>query len=331
MTMKIAEHYRIEGDSLRCSICPHNCLIRPGKTGFCRTRANHNGELYASNYGACTSSAIDPIEKKPLYHYYPGADILSLGSWGCNFTCRFCQNWRIAQAEADFVELTPQAAVNLATSAGENNIGIAYTYSEPGVWFEFVRDTAVVAKSAGLANVVVSNGFINQQPLAELLLYTDAMNIDVKAFTEDFYKTMCSGTLNQVMNTVESAVQACHVEITTLVIPGMNDSVLEIRSLAKWLATLSPNIPLHLSRYFPNYQLNLPPTPLDTLQQAWQAAREHLHYVYIGNVGYTSANTECPQCGALVIERCQRKSWLTKDKLCPECGQGIPIIGQIMF
>ncbi|KYZ77742.1 radical SAM protein [Anaerosporomusa subterranea] len=329
--MKAAEYFSIEGDGVRCCLCPHNCLIRSDKTGFCRTRVNRNGSLYITNYGACTASAIDPIEKKPLYHFYPGADILSLGSWGCNFNCRFCQNWHLTQTNVEPTDLSPQESVNLAISAGKTNIGIAYTYSEPGVWFEYVRDAAIVARSAGLANVVVTNGYINPKPLAELLTCTDAMNIDVKAFTEDFYKTVCSGELHQVMSTVESAVQACHVEVTTLVIPGMNDSMNEISALAKWLATLSPDIPLHLSRYFPNYQMNLPATPLTTLQQAWQTAREYLHYVYIGNIGPTGTNTDCPGCGALLIERCQRKSWLTKDKLCPECGQRIPIIGQIMY
>ncbi|MDF2502332.1 MAG: AmmeMemoRadiSam system radical enzyme, partial [Anaerosporomusa subterranea] len=318
--MKAAEYFSIEGDGVRCCLCPHNCLIRSDKTGFCRTRVNRNGSLYITNYGACTASAIDPIEKKPLYHFYPGADIFSLGSWGCNFNCRFCQNWHLTQTHVEPTDLSPQESVNLAISAGKTNIGIAYTYSEPGVWFEYVRDAAIVARSAGLANVVVTNGYINPKPLAELLTCTDAMNIDVKAFTEDFYKTVCSGELHQVMNTVESAVQACHVEVTTLVIPGMNDSMNEISALAKWLATLSPDIPLHLSRYFPNYQMNLPATPLTTLQQAWQTAREYLHYVYIGNIGPTGTNTDCPGCGALLIERCQRKSWLTKDKLCPECG-----------
>lgn len=329
--MKAAEYFSIEDDGVRCCLCPHKCLIRSEKTGFCRTRVNHNGKLYVTNYGACTGAAIDPIEKKPLYHFYPGADIVSFGSWGCNFNCRFCQNWRIAQTHSDTTELSSKAAVSLALSAGKTNIGIAYTYSEPGVWFEYVRDTATVARRAGLANVVVTNGFINPEPLAELLACTDAMNIDVKAFTEDFYKTVCSGTLYQVMNTVESAAQACHVEVTTLLIPGMNDSMKEISALAKWLATLSPDIPLHLSRYFPSYQMNLPATPIATLQQAWQTAREYLHYVYIGNTGLTGTNTDCPECGALLIDRCQRKSWLTKDKLCPKCGQRIPMVGQIMY
>lgn len=326
-----AEYYIREGDGLRCNLCPHRCVIRQGKTGICRTRVNQNGKLVAANYGCCTAAALDPIEKKPLYHFYPGTEILSLGSWGCNFNCSFCQNWRIAQAAPESTLISSEQAVRQGATVGENNIGIAYTYSEPGVWFEFVRDTSILARRAGLKNVLVTNGFINSQPLSELLENIDAMNIDVKAFTEDFYHTLCSGSLRQVKQTVEHAVSCCHVEVTTLLIPGFNDSETEIRSLARWLSTLSPNIVLHLSRYFPHYRLDLPPTPLATLQKAWQTAREHLRYVYIGNVENAHINTECPECGALVIDRSHRRSQLTIDKRCLGCGHFIPIVGQIMF
>ena len=188
--MKEAAHYIAEGENLRCQLCPHSCLIRPNAVGMCQTRHHHAGKLYAANYAACTASALDPIEKKPLYHFYPGAEILSLGSWGCNFTCSFCQNYHIAQTCADSVEITSDKAVDWALAAGQSNIGIAYTYSEPGVWFEFVYDTAIAAKTAGLVNVLVTNGFINPQPITELLPLLDAVNIDVKAFTEDFYQTV---------------------------------------------------------------------------------------------------------------------------------------------
>lgn len=326
-----AAYYTPEGNGLRCGLCPHRCLIRQGKAGLCRTRVNRDGQLEAENYGCCTAVALDPIEKKPLYHFYPGAEILSLGSWGCKFHCSFCQNWQLAQTVAESTPLSPEQAVRQAIAIGGRNIGIAYTYSEPGVWVEFVRDTAAVANSAGLKNVVVSNGFINRQPLAELLAYVDAMNIDVKAFTDDFYQTMCSGSLRQVKQTVEQAAGCCHIEVTTLLIPGLNDSEAEIRALARWLAALNPDIVLHLSRYYPQYRLALPPTPLASLQQAWQTAREYLRYVYIGNAGNVQVNTECPECGELIINRSARQSRLTRDKRCPACGHYIPIIGQTMF
>lgn len=328
--MRQAKHYFTQGDRLQCKLCPHNCLIEPEREGVCRTRVNHDGVLYVANYGASTALSLDPIEKKPLYHFYPGADILSIGSWGCNFTCRFCQNWHIAQQKAKSTNLTPDDVVQLVLSSGGNNIGIAYTYSEPGVWFEFVYDTAIAVKNSGMMNVVVTNGYLNRQPLAELLKVTDAMNIDVKAFTEQFYHAVCSGSLNDVKNTVELAVQSCHIEITTLIIPGLNDSEIEIEALAKWLATLSPDIPLHLTRYFPSYQMDIPPTPIETIQKVWDIAREHLNYVYIGNAGNDRTSTLCPQCGITLLNRNGRINRLVRNT-CPECGQPIVIVGKIFF
>ena len=282
--MREALYYSKHEKGLLCSLCPKNCLIKDQETGFCRTRRNVGGTLYAANYGACTSYALDPIEKKPLYHFYPGSYILSIGTWGCNFSCQFCQNWQIAQAEAEFQELSPEDVVEAAKEAGPRNIGIAYTYSEPAVWYEFVFDTARLARGAGLKNVLVTNGYISHEPLAELLPYIDAMNIDVKAFNEDFYHKICAGSLAEVKGTVEQAARHCHVEITTLLVPGLNDDPEEIEALSAWLASISPAIPLHLSRYFPRYKLDIPPTPLATMEKARDAARHHLQYVYLGNV-----------------------------------------------
>ncbi|MGI6129370.1 MAG: AmmeMemoRadiSam system radical SAM enzyme [bacterium] len=272
-------------DKVKCHLCPHDCLISPGHAGICRMRVNKEGTLYAANYARVSSIALDPIEKKPLYHFHPGKDILSLGTVGCNLKCSFCQNYSISQEDAPTRELPPEQAVRLAKEQGPDCIGLAYTYSEPLMWYEYVLDTATLAKRAGLQNVLVTNGYIRLDPLKELLPVIHALNIDVKSFSDDFYQQLCRGRLDPVLKTVEAAVLAgCHVELTTLIIPGHNDSPTEIKSLSSFIADISPTIPLHLSRYFPQYKLNLPPTPLVTLEQAQIISREKLNYVYIGNV-----------------------------------------------
>ncbi|SMC97465.1 AmmeMemoRadiSam system radical SAM enzyme [Sporomusa malonica] len=329
--MREALHYRQQGKAAACSLCPKNCIISEGQTGFCRVRQNTGGKLYSLNYAQATAQALDPIEKKPLYHFYPGSYILSLGTWGCNFACQFCQNWHIAQEKPPVTTLEPQAAAALASQlVGQGNIGIAYTYSEPSVWYEYILDTASLVQAAGLKNVLVSNGFINQQPLTELLPYIDAMNIDVKAFNKDFYEKVCAGQLEHVKQTVEQAAKHCHVEVTTLVVPGLNDSEAEIAGLAEWLAGINPDIPLHFSRYFPNYKMDAPPTPVSTLHLAYKIARQSLNYVYIGNVGGDGANTYCPECGYKVIDRLGRYSKLNQ-KNCPQCGSSITITGEVKF
>lgn len=328
--MREACHYEQTDDAVRCLLCPKQCLISEGRTGFCRTRQNVAGKLYALNYAACSSYGLDPIEKKPLYHFYPGAAIFSLGTWGCNLACQFCQNWQIAQSEPETVELSPEQAVEAARKTGRGNIGIAYTYNEPSVWYEYIYDTARLARQNGLRNVLVTNGFINPGPLAELLPYIDAMNIDVKAFSEEFYQKVCAGSLADVRRTVEAAAAATHVEITCLLVPGLNDAPTEVKELSQWLGNLSPDIPLHFSRYFPNYRLTLPPTPLTTLELAYQTARRHLRYVYLGNIGEQGINTQCPVCCELVIDRQHRISRLA-DKHCPTCGAAIAVQGEVRF
>ncbi|HMM19644.1 MAG TPA: AmmeMemoRadiSam system radical SAM enzyme [Selenomonadales bacterium] len=328
--MREALFYEPHPGGAHCRLCPKECVIGEGKAGFCRTRQNLGGVLYAKNYGACTAYALDPIEKKPLYHFYPGSYIYSIGTWGCNFSCRFCQNWQIAQAEPDTVSLTPEQAVKMAAQAGKRNIGLAYTYSEPGVWYEFVRDTAQEARRHGLKNVLVTNGSINPEPLAELLPLMDAFNIDVKAFNETFYREVCAGRLADVKRTVALAASAAHVEITCLLIPGLNDRPDELAAMAEWLAGINQNIPLHVSRYFPSYRLSIPATPLSTLESAYRAARRHLPYVYVGNAGGDGVNTRCPSCSSVVIDREKGISRL-ENKSCPRCGEIIPISGEIRF
>ncbi len=276
-----------DGDNeVRCLLCPHVCEIPRNGVGLCRVRKNVEGRLYTLNYGEVTAAALDPIEKKPLKNYMPGKYVFSLGTFGCNLACGFCQNWTIAHGEAPHSSfLAPEEAVVLAQELlPRGNIGIAFTYSEPLMWYEYVLDTAREAKKVGLKNILVTNGYINPKPLKELLPYIDAVNLDIKAYTEGFYNDVCKGKLSPVLTSAKLFAESCHLEVTTLIIPGLNDSPEEIRSLARWLADMNPNIPLHLSRYFPNYKFDLPPTPRQTIEKAGIIAREYLHHVYLGNI-----------------------------------------------
>jgi len=326
--MREAMYYQPHSQGVICGLCPKGCVIGEGGAGFCRVRRNIGQKLYTQNYAACSSYALDPIEKKPLYHFYPGHLILSLGTWGCNFSCSFCQNWEIAQKHPNTTKLLPEDAVELAKQYGKKgNIGIAYTYSEPSVWYEYVVDTAKGIQNAGLKNVLVTNGFINPKPLEEMLPYIDAMNIDVKAFNSEYYHKVCAGDLESVKRTVELASTSCHVEITTLLVPGLNDDEREIIGLAQWLAKINPNIPLHFSRYFPNYKMDAPPTPEITMLVAKKIASQYLNYVYLGNMRGDGGNTYCPKCSQLIIDRTHQKSYLVANNNCPKCGQTINIIG----
>jgi pyruvate formate lyase activating enzyme len=311
-------------DLVTCRLCPKLCVIKEGKTGFCRVRANRDGALYPTNYGRVAAYGLDPIEKKPLYHFYPGSLIMSLGATGCNLHCGFCQNWAISQGTPPTELLTPERAVDLARQA-RGNIGIAYTYSEPLVWYEFVRDTARLARLAGLQNVLVTNGYVNEEPLRELLDWIDAVNIDVKGFTEGFYKNNCAGSLQPVLRTVEIvAASSCHVELTNLLITGLNDSMAEIKKLVDWIAGLDRAIPLHFSRYYPCFEMDLPATPWATLRMAAATAKKKLSYVYLGNVPEQARqNTYCQHCGRLLIARNGYQIRLEgiRGKCCANCGE----------
>lgn len=327
--MKEALYYEKGNDGVvRCFLCPHHCRISPGKVGICKVRQNIDGRLYSENYGKVSSINLDPIEKKPLYHFHPGSIILSIGSYGCNFRCNFCQNWQIAQQTKVATEqISAEEIVNIAVNQ-KNNIGIAYTYNEPSIWYEYVLDCAKLARQADLKNILVTNGFIEKEPLESLLPYIDAMNIDVKAFNDNFYKNFTSGDLSSVKQTIEIAQDKCHVEITTLLIPGINDSEAEIKSLAKWIANLRKDIPLHLTRYFPNYKMDLPATPVETIKNARELAKKYLDYVYTGNIlDDEGNNTYCPQCGTLLVKRTGYLTKnLVKDKKCHNCGKPISIV-----
>lgn len=299
-----------ENGLVRCLLCPQRCRIEEGAAGLCGVRRVVEGELYCTNYGLCAATHWDPIEKKPLYHFYPGRTILSLGTLGCNLDCRFCQNWTLARGNLESAAgsrfLSPDQVLEMLQREGspEEVLGVAYTYNEPTVWYEFVFDTARLVRGHGYRNVLVTNGFIGSDALKELLPLIDAFNIDVKAFSDSFYRQYCRGMRRPVLKAVELAAAVSHVEITCLLIPTLNDDPGELELLSGWLAGINPDIPLHFSRYFPQYQLDLPPTPLKTLQQAREIALRKLRYVYLGNVDLPgSSDTCCPHCGATLIRR----------------------------
>lgn len=322
-------YYDADGDSARCTLCPQGCSVAAGNVGLCRTRMNVDGRLVLTTYGACSSINVDPIEKKPLFHFHPGRPILSLGSLGCNLSCRFCQNWQISQSSAGTRFVSPQEAAALAEGI-EGNIGIAYTYNEPLVWFEYLMDTAPLVRDAGLKNVLVTNGEINEQPLKDLLPVVDAMNIDVKSMDDSFYSDLCGGRMAPVLRTVERARDAgVHIEVTNLLIPGRNDGADQVRRLADWLAVLDPAIPLHITRYHPDYRMTEPPTPPEALLAARAIAQEQLSYVYVGNMHIPGAeDTVCPNCGATVMARMGfsiTDSRIDEGK-CAGCGAPVDIV-----
>lgn len=271
-----------------CTLCPHACRLRTGETGFCRARRNEGGTIRAINYGRLTALALDPIEKKPLHYFHPGSFILSVGSFGCNLACPFCQNAGIAMADArtETEYVAPTRLVALAEElsyAPRGNIGVAFTYNEPLLSYEYILDTAPLLHAAGLAVVLVTNGTISAAPLAQLLPHVDAMNIDLKAWRTDTYRRL-GGDLGTVKSTIARAIHAgVHVEVTSLIVPGMNDSAADMDAEARWLAALSPEIPLHISRYFPRHRMMAPPTPISTIDRLTEIARQNLRHVHRGN------------------------------------------------
>lgn len=331
--MREARFYTREEEKIRCLLCPRRCLLAGGQEGACGVRLAGEGKLYTANYGLCAAAHWDPVEKKPLYHFHPGSSILSLGTYGCNLHCTFCQNWSLARGnpEEGGTVFSPEDVLAALRREGSppEVLGAAYTYNEPTVWYEFVCDTARLIHSHGYRNVLVTNGYIEAAPLEELLPYIDAMNIDVKGFSDSFYREFCRGRREPVLAAVERSAAACHVEVTCLLIPGANDDPAEIEALSRWLASLNPNLPLHLSRYFPSHRLELPPTPLPTLETAREIALRHLHYVYLGNAGPAgAAHTRCPSCNSLLIERNGYRTRITgmAGGRCRACGEPVPII-----
>ena len=272
-----------------CPVCFHHCALHEGQRGLCKARENKDGRIVSASYGQITSLALDPIEKKPLYHFHPGQPILSVGSYGCNLSCAFCQNHSISQeSDAPTRFLAPEELVRIAIETAEEhgNIGIAFTYNEPLIQYEYILDCAKYAKETDLAIVLVTNGTAEAEILSSLLPFVDAMNIDVKGFSKEIYQRL-GGDFASVQRTVEMACQKCHVEITSLIVPGLNDDPEEMRQEARWLSSLDPAIPLHITRCFPHYKMpHLKPTDIGLMEHLAEIAREHLEYVYLGNVGF---------------------------------------------
>lgn len=270
-----------------CQVCMHHCRLRPGQWGICRARKNEGGEIVCKNYGQVSSLALDPIEKKPLKRFYPGSMILSVGSFGCNLRCPFCQNYEISMTGPGTSEdsyLSPQELANIALKCREKgNIGVAFTYNEPLVGWEYVLDAARLVKEANMKNVIVTNGTASPDVLGKLLPYIDAMNIDLKGFREEYYGKL-GGSLSAVKEFIVRAAEECHVELTTLVVPGENDGVEEMEEEARWIASIDSGIPLHVSRFFPRYRMeDRAATSVKKVYQLADAARKSLKYVYTGN------------------------------------------------
>jgi len=305
-----ALHYKqLPKKAVQCLLCPRYCVVAKGERGFCRVRENNNGKYFSIAYANPCACHIDPIEKKPLYHFLPGTSALSLATAGCNFTCKNCQNWNISQAQPDETfnyHFTPEQLVELALKYKTPTI--AYTYTEPTVFFEYMLATAKIAHDHGVRNIYHSNGYINPDPLNELIPFLDGANVDLKAMSEDFYASITGGTLTPVLDTLKRLKQnGVWLEITNLVIPTKNDGTGMIKDLCTWVGNeLGADTPIHFSRFYPQYRIqNLPPTPVSTLKQAADIARfAGLDYVYIGNVATVDEeHTFCPHCHKKIIER----------------------------
>ena len=327
---------RIDEETVKCTICPRMCTVKPGKRGFCGTKENVEGNLVNLTYGLLSAIAVDPIEKKPLVHFYPGSRSLSISSVGCSFTCPWCQNYHISTAKPseEVRRVLPEDVVDMAHR--QDCTSISYTYNEPLINLDYVEDTSRLAKKEGVKNVLVTNGYVSIPSLKKVVDVIDAANVDWKAFSEEFYRKHCSADLQSVLDaTIEMHKHGVHVEITFLIIPEANDGVDQASKMAKYIVdNMGPDVPLHLSRFYPQYKFShLPPTPVETLLKAREAAKkEGVHYVYVGNVpGEGYEDTVCPKCGNAVIRRIgyEITDWnLDSGKHCKKCGEVIPIVGE---
>lgn len=329
--MKEALFYKKENNSIKCELCPRSCIIKENQKGWCGTRKNIKGKLYSLVYEKPCAMHVDAIEKKPLYHFLPGSKAFSIGTVGCNLGCEFCQNHSIARAhpeEHDFQEVKPDDVLKLAVT--NKCSSIAYTYTEPTVFYEYALDIAKLAKKNNLKNAIVSNGFINEKPLKELCRYIDSANIDLKSFNDAFYKKYCNASLSPVLDSLKTLKEnKVWLEITNLVIPGLNDNPKDFEKMCIWIKNeLGKNVPLHLSRFYPYYKLDyIQPTSIETLKKLSKIAKEHLDYVYIGNIlTDKDANTYCSHCQSLLVERDGFNILKNeiREGVCPECKKSVP-------
>jgi len=299
---------QLENNVVQCFLCPHRCTLEPKGHGLCKTRINRGGKLLTESYGILSGIASDPIEKKPLYHFYPGRSILSIGSFGCNLSCDFCQNCEITQIDqkilSRYSSRDPEDIVNKAV-LHQNNIGLAYTYNEPTVYFEYMIRCASLIKEQGLCNVMVTNGYINPAPLEDLITFIDAFNVDLKSFRNLFYKKRSGASLAPVLETIRTIARSGrHLELTFLIIPDHNDNEKEWEEMIGWISDhCGRGTVLHVSRYFPYFKMDKPPTPLSTIKRFLEMARERIDYVYPGNTPQLDMHSYCPACGNILIER----------------------------
>jgi pyruvate formate lyase activating enzyme len=330
--LKEAQFYKkLDNQIVQCQLCPRRCAIPPGRRGFCGVRENRAGTLYTLIYAKPVSIHIDPIEKKPLFHFLPSTTAFSIATAGCNLRCKFCQNWEISQAkpeDLEYVYIEPKELVRKVKESGAPTI--AYTYTEPTIFYEYMLETAKLAHEQGIRNIMHSNGYINEEPLRQLAKYLDAANIDLKGFSDDYYAKLTEATLEPVLKSLKILKETgVHVEITNLVLSGYNDDGDVIRKMCLWIKeNLGPDTPIHFSRFFPMYKMvSLNPTPLETLEKTRQIALDcGLNYVYIGNIaGHPAENTYCPKCKKVVIER--RGYFIVQDSIidgkCKFCGAEI--------
>lgn len=280
---KASFYLKKENEIVKCELCPNKCVLKVNKIGKCMVRKNIDGELYNLSYGKISSMSLDPIEKKPIYQYKPKSKVYSIGSYGCNFTCDFCQNHHIAQNKPKTIYMSPEDVIKKAKEK-KDNIGIAYTYNEPLINFEFIYDCSKLAKDNNLDNILVTNGYINSKPLKKILPLIDAVNIDIKAFNNQFYKDICDGNLSVVKKNIKLAYEYTHVELTLLLIDDLNTNKEELKKLFQWIGRIDKNIVLHITRYFPCYKMKKPKTKMKTLLDAYTEAKKYLNNVFLGNV-----------------------------------------------
>jgi pyruvate formate lyase activating enzyme len=317
-----------------CGLCAHRCAMAPGRRGVCGVRENRAGTLVTHAYGAVVAANVDPIEKKPLYHFLPGTTSLSIATAGCNFRCGFCQNWSISQAAAGGEgapggrPLAPERVAALAVERGCRSV--SYTYTEPTIFFEYARDAGLAARAAGLANVFVSNGYMTAEAVEAARPWLDAANVDLKAFRDETYRKICGARLQPVLDSIVSLRAAgVWLEVTTLVVPGLNDGEDELRGMARFLAGAGTDIPWHISRFHPDYEMtDREPTPIASLARAAAIGRaEGLSFVYVGNVPGEGEATSCPVCGAVLLRRWGfdiRENRIGAGGFCPDCGAAVP-------